>query len=172
MKAIFLDRDGVLCEDTNYITSFEKLHIFEYAKEAVSLMKSKKYKVIVITNQSAVARGMMSEALLQEINKYLIQETGVDAVYYCPHLPPEDKEIKPYRIACNCRKPQIGLIQEAMKDFEIDISQSFMVGDRLSDIQTGKKALLKTVYINENENEELGYDSYFKNIMQLAQILV
>jgi histidinol-phosphate phosphatase family protein len=171
MKTIFLDRDGVLCEDTDYITNFDKLHIFPFSKDAVAIMKSKGYRVIVISNQSAVARGMLEETLLQEINGYLKQETGVDAIYYCPHLPPEGEEIEPYRVVCTCRKPGIGLIERASQDFDIDMSESYMVGDRLSDIQTGKRAGLKTVYIKEKESKEYGYDLYFKNIKEFAQIL-
>lgn len=112
-KAVFLDRDGVLCEDTDYITSFEKLHIYPFAKKAVEQIHKKGYLVIVVTNQSGVARGYLAEEMLQKLNAYLQKETGVDAIYYCPHLPPEQEEIPPYRIHCTCRKPNAGMLQQA-----------------------------------------------------------
>ncbi len=112
-KAVFLDRDGVLCEDTDYITSFEKLHIYPFAKKAVEQIHKKGYLAIVVTNQSGVARGYLAEEMLQKLNAYLQKETGVDAIYYCPHLPPEQEEIPPYRIHCTCRKPNAGMLQQA-----------------------------------------------------------
>ena len=112
-KAVFLDRDGVLCEDTDYITSFEKLHIYPFAKKAVEQIHKKGYLAIVVTNQSGVARGYLTEEMLQKLNAYLQKETGVDAIYYCPHLPPEQEEIPPYRIHCTCRKPNAGMLQQA-----------------------------------------------------------
>lgn len=165
-KAIFLDRDGVICEDSNYVSSFSKLHIFEFSKAAVDLMHKKGYKVIVISNQSAVARGMMKEDDLIKINEYIKEKTGVDKIYYCPHLPPENKENPPYRIYCHCRKPDIGMIKQAEKEFTIDLKLSYMVGDRKTDILAGKKAGLKTIYIKNEKNEEveINSDMEFDNI--------
>lgn len=172
-KAIFLDRDGVICEDTNYITTFDKLHIFEFSKAAVDLMHKKGYKVIVISNQSAIARGMMKEFDLIKINDYIKEETGVDKIYYCPHLPPEGEEILPYRINCTCRKPDIGMINQAKEEFYIDLSSSYMVGDRRTDILAGKKAGLNTVYIKNRENKETEIDSNmtFENIYDFSKAI-
>lgn len=153
-KAVFLDRDGVLCEDTDYITSFEKLHIYPFAKKAVEQIHKKGYLAIVVTNQSGVARGYLAEEMLQKLNAYLQKETGVDAIYYCPHLPPEQEEIPPYRIHCTCRKPNAGMLQQAAADHRIDLKSSYMVGDRESDIQTGKAAGTKTVFVKGRECSE------------------
>lgn len=171
MKAVFLDRDGVLCKDTDYVTSLEKLEIFDYSKEAVSLIKDKGYLTIIITNQSAVARGMMTESELNIINEYIMRQTGVDAIYYCPHLPPEENEIQPYRINCNCRKPDTGLIEKAISQYKIDVRLSYMVGDRDTDIQTGKKAHLKTVYLESGHksNDKIEWDFKFSNLIQFAK---
>lgn len=173
-KAVFLDRDGVLCEDTDYITSFEKLHIFEFAKEAIKLIKDKRYLAIVISNQSAVARNMMTEMELKELNSYLIKELDLDAVYCCPHLPPESLEIKPYRISCSCRKPDIGMILHAKKEWDIDLEHSYMVGDRETDILAGIKANLKTVKILSNTVQRkfnVEADSQFKTVKEFALTL-
>ncbi|SFQ24223.1 D-glycero-D-manno-heptose 1,7-bisphosphate phosphatase [Lachnospiraceae bacterium XBB1006] len=153
-KAVFLDRDGVLCEDTDYVTSFEKFHIFPWAKEAVDIIHQKGYMAIVVTNQSAIARGMMTEALLLEMNDYLKEQTGVDDIFYCPHLPPDEKEIKPYRIFCNCRKPLTGMIDKASEKYKIDLTESYMIGDREKDIEMGRCAGVTSVLVGEASTEK------------------
>lgn len=165
-KAVFLDRDGVLCEDTDYVTSFEKMHIFPYAKDAVSEIHAKGYLAIVVTNQSGVARGFMSEEMVKKLNEYLKKETGVDAIYYCPHLPPDGEEKLPYRIRCNCRKPGTGMFEQAVSDYEIDIRESYMVGDRETDILAGKNAGLKTAYIGKEQIKQA--DSIYENLYSFA----
>jgi len=143
--ALFLDRDGVLTEETSYITSIEDLRIFPYAEECVQRIHEKGYYAIVITNQSGVARGLFTEKTLQNVNKYLMEITGVDAIYYCPHHP--NGSVSKYRKICMCRKPGIGLLEYARMDFEIDMGRSYMVGDRASDILAGQKAGIKTVLL-------------------------
>ncbi len=143
--AIFLDRDGVLSEEVGYVRSIEKLHIFPYVGECIAKIKNKGYYSIVITNQSGIARGLLSEDALKNMNQYLIERTGVDAVYYCPHHPQGNIDI--YRKVCRCRKPETGLLEQACEDFNIDMSKSYMVGDRACDVLTGQKAGLKTILL-------------------------
>lgn len=142
--AVFLDRDGVLIEEKSYIASEKELSVFPYATECIRRIHEKGYYAIVITNQSGVSRGFFTEAELQEMNKYLMQQTNVDAIYYCPHHP-KDK--------CYCRKPQIGMFKAACKEFSIDMRYSYMVGDRASDILAGQNAGVRTVLL------ESGYGS-------------
>ena len=149
--ALFLDRDGVLTEEISYITSVENLHIFPYAAECIRQIHEKGYYAIVITNQSGVARGLFTEETLKDMNTYLKKMTGVDAIYYCPHHP--DGEVDQYRKICRCRKPEIGLLEQACNDFDIDIDRSYMVGDRAGDILTGQRAGIKTALL------ESGYGS-------------
>lgn len=149
--AVFLDRDGVLTGEKSYVTALEQLEIFSYTAECVTKIKDNGYLAIVITNQSGVARGLFSEEELCKMNRYLMEETGVEAVYYCPHY--EKGMIPKYAKKCNCRKPQIGMIESACKDFEIDLSKSYIVGDRASDILTGQRAGIKTILL------ESGYGS-------------
>lgn len=174
-KAVFLDRDGVLCKDTDYITSFKKLDIFEYSKEAVHIIKNKGFLVIVVSNQSAVARGMMTEKELEKINNYIKNELNIDEIYYCPHLPPDGEEDEPpYRMKCTCRKPDIGMIEYAQKRWEIDLKQSYMVGDRETDIIAGKKANLKTVRILNTSihiNDDVIADMQYKTVFDFAMTL-
>lgn len=142
--AVFLDRDGVLCTEKGYVTAMQELDIFPYAKHSVELLHQKGFLAICITNQSAVARGMMDEQTLQELNKHLMEEIGLDGLYYCPHHP---DGIGRYRKKCNCRKPNTGMIEDAIKEFGIDRAESYMVGDRASDIMCGQNAGLKTVWL-------------------------
>lgn len=143
--AVFLDRDGVLTEETGYIDSLEKLRIFPYAAECVRGIHEKGYYAIVITNQSGVARGLFTEERLREMHRYLQQYTGVDAVFYCPHHP--EGVVEEYRIKCNCRKPAIGMFQNACRRFNIDMMNSYMVGDRAGDIIAGQNAGIKTILL-------------------------
>lgn len=143
--AVFLDRDGVLSVEKSYVCTLDDLEIFPYVRECVRKIKEKGYYVIVVTNQSGVARGLFSEEVLQEMNSYLIEETGVDAVYYCPHYP--NGKLEKYRKECNCRKPKTGMVEKACQEFQIDVKKSYMVGDRASDILLGQNAGLTTVLV-------------------------
>lgn len=142
--AVFLDRDGVLCVEKGYVTRIQELEIFPYARKCIQSMHQGGYLAICITNQSAVGRGMMPEDTLMAINDYLVQELGLDALYYCPHLPPGVDGNMP---ECSCRKPNTGMVDEAVRRFGIDRHASYMVGDRATDIQCGQKAGLQTVLL-------------------------
>ena len=149
-KACFLDRDGTLNVEVNYLHEPEKLELEKYVPEALQLLKSNGFKLIVITNQAGVARGFYEEkdiALVHAKMQELLQEYGVkiDKFYYCPHHPDFSGE-------CECRKPGTALFRQAAAEFNIDLAESYMIGDRLSDIQAGENAgckktfLLKTGY--------------------------
>lgn len=172
--AIFLDRDGVLSEEKSYVCKLEDFTIFSYTKECIKKIKEKGYLTIVITNQSGVARGLFSEEVLQEMNSYLIKETDVDAVYYCPHHP--QGKIENYKRECNCRKPRIGMIERACKEFPIDIEKSYMIGDRASDILLGQNAGLTTVlvesgYGTKRLEQEVTPDYILKDLREIISIL-
>ena len=107
--AVFLDRDGVLCTEKSYITKKEDLEIFPFTKHCIDILHQKGFLAICITNQSAVARGMMTEETLRGMNDYLVEMTGLDALYYCPHHP---EGIGIYRKKCTCRKPAAGLLMQ------------------------------------------------------------
>lgn len=159
-RAVFLDSDGVINEisEGQFIKSPAELKLFENSVEGIKLLNSLKLKVIVVTNTPQVARGLCTEKDIENIHmdlKRRLEENGakVDAFYYCPHHPETyHKDIKPvlmkYRIKCECRKPNIGMIIRAKKDFDIDLKNSFIVGDRTIDIKTGKNAKCRTIMVN------------------------
>ena len=177
-RCIFLDRDGVINEEVGYITEWPQLKPIPSAVTALGLLHDAGWKTIVITNQSAVARGMMTEARLREIHARLLDNLCLDAIYYCPHYYNEgDVEIPPYRIACDCRKPGAGLIIKAAKEHAIDLSSSYMVGDRTSDILAGKNAGLKTVLLNSGygvKDLEFGIqpDYIFNDLLGFVKFLI
>lgn len=147
-KAIFLDRDGVINDDTHFITRPADFHLFPFTAKAISMINQSEYLAIVITNQSAVARGFISEIQLAEIHQKmktdLVQNKAyLDAIYYCPHHPEIGKITN-----CNCRKPLPGMLFQAAHDFPINLSESYMIGDNERDIIAGKKAGCKTIGVH------------------------
>ena len=172
--AVFLDRDGVLTKEKSYVCTVEELEIFSYAFECVQQIKNKGYYTIVVTNQSGIARGLFTEVDLHKIHVYLKQETGVDAIYYCPHHP--EGKIQQYQKICHCRKPGTGMIEQACSDYRIDMNRSFMIGDRAGDIIAGQKAGLKTIllesgYGSERLEANVKPDYIFKDLRMVADVL-
>lgn len=142
-QAIFLDRDGTLIEDVGYLDRPEDIKVHPAALEAVARINQSGALAVVITNQSAVARGQVSEQDLKKWHHLIsrIFQTGgsrLDAFYYCPHHPDVGSET--YRRVCTCRKPQPGLLLRAARELGIDLNSSYMVGDRLIDVETGHRA--------------------------------
>lgn len=155
-KAVFLDRDGTLNVHNGYITSPDELELIEDAAEAVREINSLGYLAVIVTNQPVVARGDCTEAQLKEIHnrlEALLGEKGayVDGIYYCPHHPDSGfpEEVKELKIKCNCRKPSPGMLLRAAVDFNIDMSESFMAGDSVNDVEAGLAAGCKAVFIGE-----------------------
>lgn len=151
--AVFLDRDGVITVERGFICQIGEVETFPYASECVRKIHDKGYWAIVITNQSGVARGIFTEEQLVKLHEKIKEESGVDAIYYCPHY--VQGKIKKYSVECACRKPGTKLIDNACKDFDIDMKNSYMVGDRAGDVITGINAGIKTVLLQS------GYGSMF-----------
>lgn len=143
--AVFLDRDGVLMEEKGYITCEKDMTVFPYSCQCVHEIKEMGYLVIVVTNQAAIGKGLLAEEILKKMNRMLIKETGVDAVYYCPHHP--QAVLPEYRKECKCRKPGTGLFEQAVSDFNIDLHDSYMAGDRALDILAGKRMGVHTILL-------------------------
>lgn len=141
--AVFLDRDGTLLEDVGYLDRLERLALFPWSIDAVRLLNRAGFRVVIVTNQAGVARGIIQESFVQEAHRFIGQKMAagaarVDAYYYCPHL--ADAPLEAYRKSCDCRKPGPGMLQQAARDLGIDLASSFAVGDRWHDVQAGSAA--------------------------------
>jgi D-glycero-D-manno-heptose 1,7-bisphosphate phosphatase len=147
-RAVFLDRDGTLIEDVDYLTDAAQIRVLPGVPGALKLLKEAGFRLIVVTNQSAVARGMLTEEELglihEELNRRLAADgAAVDAFYYCPHLP--EGAVKRYARACDCRKPAPGLILRAAAEWRVDTGASFAVGDSERDVEAGRAAGCRTI---------------------------
>lgn len=151
--AVFLDRDGVINKEVEFLHKPEQLELIPGAADAIRLINKKGYLVIVVTNQPIIARNMCSLEELDYIHATLETMLGkehayLDAIYYCPHHPdngyPEER--KEYKIDCDCRKPKPGMIIQAVKDWNIDLSQSYLIGDSETDVRAGQNAKLTHSY--------------------------
>ena len=141
--AVFIDRDGTLNEDIGYVSTPDELVIYPWAAEAVRLINESGLLAVVITNQSGIARGMYTEETLDAIHSRMIEELArkgarIDAVYYCPHHPEVGNSS--YRVACGCRKPLTGMLDQASHEHKIDLGRSFVIGDKASDIKLAENA--------------------------------
>ena len=149
--AVFLDRDGVIVEDVHFLKSPSQLRILPGATQALRILQDQFY-IIVVTNQSGVARGLLTEddllAIHLELVRCLAAEGAIlDVLYYCPHLP--EATVQAYQAACNCRKPKPGMLLRAKRDWGIDMVHSFMVGDTPRDIEAGCAAGVKGVMLGD-----------------------
>lgn len=157
-KAIFLDRDGTINKYVGYLRTPEQFELLDGVGEAIRTINLSGYLAIVVTNQPVIARGEVTVDGLQEIHNKMETMLGkegayLDGVYYCPHHP--DKgfagEVEELKIVCECRKPKAGLLLQAAKDFNIDLSQSWMIGDSENDVLAGRNAGCKTALIGETD---------------------
>jgi D-glycero-D-manno-heptose 1,7-bisphosphate phosphatase len=139
-KAVFIDRDGTLIEEVNFLSRVEDLRFFPFTAEAVRLLKESGFLIIVVTNQSGIGRGIFAESAMHEIHEKIQANLPdkLDEFYFCPHLPGG---------GCRCRKPNVGMIEAACLDFSIDLENSWMIGDKLIDIETGFNAKIKTALV-------------------------
>ena len=176
-KAVFLDRDGTINVLKGYITKAEEIELLPSAAESVKIFNRLGYLSIVITNQPVIARGECTEKELRNIHnrlESLLGEEGayIDGIYYCPHHPDKgfENEIPELKINCNCRKPSPGLILKAAEDFNIDLSQSYMVGDSEKDVLAAENAGCTPVMLsanNKSNNKTPVYDSLYSFAKQL-----
>ena len=155
-KALFLDRDGVINIDNKYIYQSKDLIFTDGIKELIRSAKLKSYKIICITNQSGIARGLYTEkdlkSFMKYLNKSLLNSIGfeLDKYYFCPHHP--DGIVKDYSHVCDCRKPATGLFKKACYDFKIDCTKSIFIGDKLSDLKAAESMNIKTIYFYSTSN--------------------
>lgn len=175
-KAIFIDRDGTLIQEIGYLKMIEDLRFTYKATEALRIFQDLGFLTIVITNQSAVARGMLSLQELRKIHvklKALALEDGarIDDIFFCPHL--AEGRVAPYNIECDCRKPKPGMIQQAVEKHHLDLTRCLLVGDKPSDLELARNAgvtgvLVLTGYGAQTQAQLSEPVTAYKNLFDLA----
>ena len=150
--AVFLDRDGVLIRDVHHLCRGEQIELLSGVAEALRILRSEGFKLVVVTNQSVVARGKVTEAGLREIHPVLRERLGdegaeLDAIYYCPHHPTDG--IGVYKIACACRKPNAAMIERAARELRLDPKNSYLVGDQAGDMELAARVGAQGVLISQ-----------------------
>jgi D-glycero-D-manno-heptose 1,7-bisphosphate phosphatase len=149
-RAVFMDRDGTISEEVGYVNHPTRYKVFAYSPQAVRLLNNKGWLAVLVTNQAGVARGYFTEDMISAVHDSLkaeLEREGgrLDAIYYCAHHPSVGEP--PYRFDCDCRKPKPGLIQRAASELDIDISNSWMIGDRYSDIELARNAGVRSAFV-------------------------
>ncbi|MGL6023095.1 MAG: D-glycero-beta-D-manno-heptose 1,7-bisphosphate 7-phosphatase [Cetobacterium sp.] len=179
-KVIFLDRDGTINIEKDYLHKIEDFEFEVGSLEALKIFKELKYDVIVVTNQSGIARGYYSEEQLIKLNEFMVEkikEAGGDILecFFCPHHP--EKGIGEYKKECNCRKPNPGMLNKAIEKHHITKENSYMVGDKISDIKAGenigiKPVLVKTGYGKKTLEKNIINAPVFENLFEFAKYLL
>lgn len=181
--AIFLDRDGTINEEASYITLPEQLKLLPGAAEAVRTMRAAGYRIVVVTNQPVIARGDCTTEELMRIHDYMEMELSregafLDGIYYCPHHP--DKgfagERAELKMECDCRKPGDGMLRRAAQELNLDLAQSWLIGDRTGDIQAARKCgirsiLLRTGMGGSDERYDAAPDYTFDDLLAAAHFV-
>jgi D-glycero-D-manno-heptose 1,7-bisphosphate phosphatase len=177
--AVFLDRDGTLIEEVGYLDRVDRVRLFPWSVTAIRALNDANIPIVLITNQSGVARGFFTEAVVDEVHRHigrLLAAGGahLDAYYYCPHH--RDGKIARYAIVCDCRKPGRGLVDLAARDLNVDAARSFTVGDRWLDVALarnigGRGILVRTGYGADEERrppDGLAADAVVNNLVEAA----
>lgn len=174
MKILFIDRDGVLNQDKGYTYKTSDLKILDGVVDGLKEFQDMGYSIIIITNQSGIARGFFSLLDFHNFMNYLIKEFQTNGIkildYFCPHH--IDGKIKKYTMACTCRKPQPGMIIKAIKKYSLDASKSILVGDKESDILSGinSKIPINILITNKNPQDHSRASAFAKNLIEAANI--
>ncbi len=181
-RAVFLDRDGVITADPpHYAYEKSKLKFIPKADRAIRLLNKNGFMVVVVSNQSGIARGYYSEesaVLFNQVMKERLEEKGarIDAMYYCPHHP--EAQVAKYRVNCECRKPKPGMLKKSESDWDIDLRNSFIIGDKETDLETGKAVGCKTILVKtgygleELRNKRIDCDYVADDLYEAARYIV
>lgn len=172
-RGVFLDRDGTLIEEVGYLDRLERIRFFPYSIDAVRLLNRGGFVVVVATNQAGIARGFFDEQFVESTHRSLSETLAaggarIDGFYFCPHHP--EASVGVYRQRCDCRKPQPGLLRRAAADHQLDLSRSFVVGDRAHDVAAGaavgaRGVLVRTGYGDRVEGSNHGAATVTDNLM-------
>ena len=164
-KYVLLDRDGTIIEHIHHLIEVERVALKNGAAEGLKELSEAGFRFGIVTNQSVIERGLATSKVVDSVNQrmaLLLGEAGIvlDFIYFCPHIP---------ATCCNCRKPKTALGEKAILEFEIDVAQSYMVGDRASDIEFGAKLGLRTILIDSNYSQICTPDLIASNILDCSR---
>ncbi len=170
-KTVFIDRDGTLIEEVNHLSRTEDLRFFPFTDQAIGMLKNDGFLVIVVTNQSGIGRKIFTATAMHEIHAKIQTEltAKLDKFYFCPHLPDA---------GCRCRKPNLGMIEAACADFRVDLENSWIIGDKMLDIELGFNAGIKTALVltgyGTKHLPEIGKqpDIIAENLLEAVKIIV
>jgi D-glycero-D-manno-heptose 1,7-bisphosphate phosphatase len=181
--AIFLDRDGTLNVDVGYLHALDDLHLFPWTIDALRLLKRAGYLLVVISNQSGIALGFIDDGFVEQAHatmQHQLQRVGIglDGLYYCPHHPTAARA--DLRVDCACRKPRPGMIQQAARDLDIDLTRSWTVGDKWLDVQVGHSAGTRSIlvrtgwgaYAEQRRTADQQVDAVCDNLMHAATTIL
>lgn len=178
-KAVFMDRDGTINKYVGFLRNINEFELLPGVADAIKRINESGYLAIVVTNQPVIARGEVSIPELTEIHNKMETQLGaegayLDAIYYCPHHPHKgyEGEVPELKIDCDCRKPKPGMLLRAAEDFNIDLSQSWMIGDGENDIKAGKAAGCKTALIDNVGSGGLGQDKSVKSLKEFTMEVI
>lgn len=157
-RAVFFDRDGTLCRDVGYLNKFDDLEIFREVED-LGFLKEKGFKLIGVSNQSGIARGIVNEAFTREVNNIFVEQYGFDDFYYCPHHPDEH---------CSCRKPEPEIILKARAEHNIDLKKSYVIGDKEPDMLLAKAVGAKGIFVLTGQGTESANADYIAKDLKEA----
>jgi D,D-heptose 1,7-bisphosphate phosphatase len=176
-KAVFLDRDGTIIEDPGGLRNPEELRFLPGAARAIRRLRNAGYRAVVVTNQSGLARGLVDEGQLAAVHDRLQQElasqgAGLDGIYYCPYLPGPEAVVEAYRKDSDLRKPRPGMLLQAAEEMELDLSASWMIGNAACDIEAGRAAGCRTVFIGDPQQApQVGADFVADDLSAAVAVL-
>lgn len=179
MSAVFLDRDGTLIDEVGYLDRVDRVVLYPYATDAIRALNRARIPIVLVTNQSGIARGFFSPAVVEEVHRHIagllaLGGAHIDAYYYCPHHP--DGRVPEFAVRCDCRKPGRALVDRAARELGIDPARSFTVGDRWLDVGLartigGRGVLVRTGYgaLEEQRRPEgISADAVVNNLAEAA----
>jgi D-glycero-D-manno-heptose 1,7-bisphosphate phosphatase len=181
---VFIDRDGTLTEEVGYINHPSRLRLYPWSAQAIKALNQNDLRTIVVTNQAGIARGYFTEDLVTQVHEKLRAEMSregarIDAIYYCPHHPSVGEA--PYRQDCNCRKPKPGMLHRAVQDLGVDLSRSFVIGDRYGDVELAHNAGVRSIFVlsgyglgeyeYQRQNWRVQPDWIAQNLLEATEII-
>jgi D-glycero-D-manno-heptose 1,7-bisphosphate phosphatase len=172
-RAVFLDRDGTINVEKEYLHKIEDFAFIPGAPEAIKRLKDAGLLVIVVSNQSGIGRGYFDEQAVETLHEHIQAElaaygTSIDAFYFCPHHP--DKGVGEYKISCDCRKGSPGMLLQAAEEHDIDLSKSFMIGDKLADIEAGERAGCQSILVLTGYGEAAALDPKIASVKKCRDL--